>query len=515
MLRLNRLLFVPIGLMICSNVIYASPVLQHSHADRSHSHALPKQQKIKHRHGKGALGQSIKTVKHSVVTKPSNKKQPTKNLQQHYASLSKQQKQRVQEALAWVIESPVPLDLPFGQTSYSNIKKWQKRSGHTADGKLSQVQIRQLELSARVAKKAVNWTVYHSTNDHFQIGIPNRLAQRKSFNEAGGIEFSSTNKTYTLSLMATPDNDIDSVLSDGNSLQSMYQEMFRQFKSEGLRNIRQRKSPTGFMLSGVQNGEILYVNFAKKGDGHAGYLLSLPYTQATRSGTNTLLAVTALSFKVDEAFKNIASKKHKRYVQRLDKKAVPLMMRNRASKALTPEAVFSKVNKSVWMLSPTSNNRGSTQGSAVAINRYHLLTNCHVMGSSTTGKILHKGVQGKPLPVTLYASDRRNDRCVLKSSKALPSFVGVRPYKTINVGEKVYTIGAPQGLSLTIAEGLLSSKREDGKRRLLQTSAPISQGSSGGGLFDSSGNLLGITTLMSRRGQNLNFAIPAEEYWTP
>jgi len=68
---------------------------------------------------------------------------------------------------------------------------------------------------------------------------------------------------------------------------------------------------------------------------------------------------------------------------------------------------------------------------------------------------------------------------------------------------------------LTIAEGLLSSKREEGNRRLLQTSAPISQGSSGGGLFDSSGNLLGITTLMSVRGQNLNFAIPAEEYWSP
>jgi len=137
------------------------------------------------------------------------------------------------------------------------------------------------------------------------------------------------------------------------------------------------------------------------------------------------------------------------------------------------------------------------------------------MGKSTTGKILHKGVQGKPLAVSLYAADKRNDRCVLFSKTPLPNFVGIRPYKTINVGEKVYTIGAPQGLSLTIAEGLLSSKREEGKRRMLQTSAPISQGSSGGGLFDSNGNLLGITTLMSVRGQNLNFAIPAEEYWSP
>lgn len=505
MLRLNSLLFVPIGLIMCTNIIAASPEVQHSHAERVHSHALPKKQKINHKHGQGAIGQLVK-----VAQKKPIKKQPAGNIQQHYARLSPQQKQRIQESLAWVIESSVPLDIPFGRSSYDVIKKWQKSAGYATDGKLNSGQIKQLERNALSAKRAVNWTVYRSTNDHFQIGIPSRLAQKKSFNEAGGIEFSSMNRSYTLSLMATSD-DVESFMEpENNSLQSMYQQMLRQFKGEGLSNIKQRKSPTGFMLSGVQNGAILYVNFTKKGDGHAGYLLSLPYTQSTRSGTNTLLAATALSFKVDHQHKPAS----KRYVTKLDKRAVPLLRRNRGTGALTPDVIFSRVNKSVWLLRPT-NKRGSTQGSAVAINRHFLLTNCHVMGSSTTGKILHKGVQGKPLTVTLYAADRRNDRCVLKSATALPSFVGVRPYKTINVGEKVYTIGAPQGLSLTIAEGLLSSKREEGKRRLLQTSAPISQGSSGGGLFDSNGNLLGITTLMSMRGQNLNFAIPAEEYWAP
>ena len=507
MLRLKRFLLVPISITLCTTYSLAAPAIDHSHNGRTHSHALPKVQKIKHRHGAGAEGQYVKPQPKSAV-----KKSPPKGLQEYYASLSEQQKQRIQESLAWVIPSPVPLDIPFGQASYDIIKKWQKSAGFPNDGKLSQAQIKRLELKARIAKRAMNWTVYRSTNDRFQIGIPNRLAQRRSFNEAGGIEFSSSSRNYTLSLMATGDDNTESLLDEGNSLQSMYLQMFRQFRSEGLSNIRKRKSPNGFMLSGVQNGEILYVNFTRKGDGHAGYLLSLPYTQATRSGTNTILAATALSFKVDETYQT--QPKSKRYSQKLSKRVVPPLMRNRGAKALTAEAVFSKVNKAVWLLRPT-NNRGSTQGSAVAINRHYLLTNCHVMGSSTSGKIIHKGVGGKPLNVTLFASDKRNDRCVLKSSAALPSFVGVRPYKTINVGEKVYTIGAPQGLSLTIAEGLLSSKREDGKRHLLQTSAPISQGSSGGGLFDSNGNLLGITTLMSVRGQNLNFAIPAEEYWAP
>ena len=47
---------------------------------------------------------------------------------------------------------------------------------------------------------------------------------------------------------------------------------------------------------------------------------------------------------------------------------------------------------------------------------------------------------------------------------------------------------------------------------MVQTSAPISQGSSGGGLFDARGHLLGITTFYFRAGQNLNFAVAAEEY---
>ena len=47
---------------------------------------------------------------------------------------------------------------------------------------------------------------------------------------------------------------------------------------------------------------------------------------------------------------------------------------------------------------------------------------------------------------------------------------------------------------------------------MIQTSAPISQGSSGGGLFDARGHLLGITTFYFKGGQNLNFALAAEEF---
>ena len=83
---------------------------------------------------------------------------------------------------------------------------------------------------------------------------------------------------------------------------------------------------------------------------------------------------------------------------------------------------------------------------------------------------------------------------------------------TVTVGQRVYSVGSPRGLELTIAEGLVSGLRqEDGiPLPVIQTSAPLSPGSSGGGLFDEYGRVIGITTKGLIDSQNLNFAMPVE-----
>ena len=68
-------------------------------------------------------------------------------------------------------------------------------------------------------------------------------------------------------------------------------------------------------------------------------------------------------------------------------------------------------------------------------------------------------------------------------------------------------------LENTLGEGIVSGLRKRRDVDLVQTTAPISPGSSGGGLFDASGNLIGITTFLLRDGQNLNFAIAADTFW--
>lgn len=79
----------------------------------------------------------------------------------------------------------------------------------------------------------------------------------------------------------------------------------------------------------------------------------------------------------------------------------------------------------------------------------------------------------------------------------------------IRIGARVYAIGAPRGMELTISEGIVSSLREHAGIRFIQTTAAISPGSSGGGLFDAQARLVGITSFLLKDAQNLNFAYPA------
>lgn len=171
---------------------------------------------------------------------------------------------------------------------------------------------------------------------------------------------------------------------------------------------------------------------------------------------------------------------------------------------LKPRVVFERVSPAVHIVRVPG-----AQGSAVAISERELLTNCHVLGTRTAATLEH---EGRKTGARLVSANPRADRCILQSDAPLARWVRVRPFADVKVGEPAYTIGAPKGLELTIAEGIVSSKRTVDGDRIVQTSAPISSGSSGGGLFDAQGHLIGITTWMRKDAQNLNFAIAAEEY---
>lgn len=182
-----------------------------------------------------------------------------------------------------------------------------------------------------------------------------------------------------------------------------------------------------------------------------------------------------------------------------------------AARALTPAEFFAKVSPSVWLVQ-TFDGSGHevAQGSAVVIAPDTLVTNCHVLSKSRSFDIIHDNLAyvGR-----LEMWDPARDVCQIRSATPLHApVVPLADTSKLVVGQPVYALGNPKGLELTLSDGLLSALRRDEMRRLtqIQTTAPISHGSSGGGLFDADGRLIGITTLNVIDGQNLNFALPVD-----
>jgi hypothetical protein len=110
----------------------------------------------------------------------------------------------------------------------------------------------------------------------------------------------------------------------------------------------------------------------------------------------------------------------------------------------------------------------------------------------------------------MQLADGALDLCRLSVPGLRAPAIPLGSVSSLRTGQRVFAIGAPVGLELTISEGIVSALREVDEGTVIQTSAPISPGSSGGGLFDLSGHLVGITTFQHRYGQNLNFALPAD-----
>ena len=176
--------------------------------------------------------------------------------------------------------------------------------------------------------------------------------------------------------------------------------------------------------------------------------------------------------------------------------------------AKTPEQIFVQVSPSVVVVDIFDiKGKSIGLGSGAVIGAGQVITNCHV---AQKGKSLQVRQSGKTFKATLQYADPERDLCQLSAPdlQAPPLTLGTA--KNLRVGQRVYAIGAPKGLELTLSEGLISSLRPYEGSQYIQTSAAISPGSSGGGLFDEQGQLIGITTFYLEEGQNLNFALPVD-----
>lgn len=176
---------------------------------------------------------------------------------------------------------------------------------------------------------------------------------------------------------------------------------------------------------------------------------------------------------------------------------------------LSAEQLFERVAPSVWMVETfDAQNRPMASGSGVVVGPGRVITNCHVLARAKRVVVSRENVS---YGATLEHPDPERDLCQLKVANFTAPAVPIAGVESIKIGSRVYAVGNPRGFEQTISDGLLSGIRraESGDFTALQITVPISKGSSGGGLFNARGQLIGITTFMVRDAQNVNFALPA------
>ena len=135
------------------------------------------------------------------------------------------------------------------------------------------------------------------------------------------------------------------------------------------------------------------------------------------------------------------------------------------------------------------------------VTNYHVISNAKDIKIKAGDKVLR--VEG------LIHADKENDIVILKAKGEKLPTVKIGDIRKAIIGEKVYVISSPEGLENTISDGILSGIREiTSDRKVLQITAPVSSGSSGGPVFNKNGEVIGIATFIIEKAQNLNFAMP-------
>lgn len=430
------------------------------------------------------------------------------------------------------------------------IQAFQSAAKAPPTGQLTTDQLVDLLKAAAAARVAVGWTTYESEQVGYRIGYPAGLLDKVEAGQGGGRVFSSADRRSALEI------EVLDPMTPGE-----FQVFFAQLRDHpDAGKTMTTAAQAGDTISFAGRDQTSRQRFAgrieRRPNGLVGFTFF--YAEDTAGRLAPIADAMVNEFTVPErlgapapaqagAVVGIYAKDEARYSMTTeppaspwgrpaqappppavpdprDLVALPALPMAVADQALPPVGVFRKVKDAVWVVLAAKLGADGkpdlegdvSQGSAVAITAQHLLTNCHVVGEFPFVGIFRKDDLSDLIPVTVRLKDVAGDRCILRTAAAmLPATVAIRGYGDVEVGERSYTIGAPSGLDLTLGEGLVSGKRKKDGIDMVQTSAPISPGSSGGGLFDERGNLIGITTFKLRDAENLNFAIAADSYLAP
>jgi hypothetical protein len=151
---------------------------------------------------------------------------------------------------------------------------------------------------------------------------------------------------------------------------------------------------------------------------------------------------------------------------------------------------------------------GSLGTGFVVSNDGLVATNLHVVAGNSKITITladHREFQ----VVEIWNGDRERDLVIMRIEAQKLPVLSLGDSSAIHPGDSVVAIGHPLGLEDTVSNGLVSAIRKlDDDLTVLQISAPIAPGSSGGPIFNDKGEVIGVATAIMLGGQNINFGVP-------
>lgn len=184
-----------------------------------------------------------------------------------------------------------------------------------------------------------------------------------------------------------------------------------------------------------------------------------------------------------------------------------LVESSRTTRDLTPKQIAEKsMPSTVWIV--MKRGRNVVSGSGFFILPDVVATNFHVIEGMSEGLIKVYGDEETYRILGVVGFDKENDLALLKIEGVTGKPLPLNRDDSTAIGDDVYAVGNPEGLEGTFSQGIVSALRKS--EGLLQLTAPISHGSSGGAVLNNRGEVIGIAVATKKIGQALNFAIPVD-----
>ena len=214
-------------------------------------------------------------------------------------------------------------------------------------------------------------------------------------------------------------------------------------------------------------------------------------------------------------------------VTKVNAKDIPLAVKSTTDKCLANYAeVAEKCINSVVQIEATETVQSYYYGPQTSVGRGsgviyttngYIITNYHVVGKNTE-KITVTLYDGTKYEGAYICGDESADVSLIKINKNDCTAAKIGDSDALKLGEQVLAIGNPLGYGITLSDGIISALSrtvtvENTTMTLMQTTAAINSGNSGGGLFNMKGELIGITNakIGGTSVEAMGYAIPAEK----